>query len=139
MTATNLLDDPTVRGLVLNYRDITERALYEERLTQQAFHDALTGLPNRALFQDRLEHALRQRGQTLGLLFVDLDHFKVSTTASATTPATSSSATSRNGLPAAYATATPSPAWAVTSSPCCCRTSPTPATRWRWPRGSRAA
>jgi diguanylate cyclase (GGDEF)-like protein/PAS domain S-box-containing protein len=77
MTATDLLDDPTVRGLVLNYRDITERALYEERLTQQAFHDALTSLPNRALFQDRLEHALRQRGQTVGLLFVDLDHFKV--------------------------------------------------------------
>jgi diguanylate cyclase (GGDEF)-like protein/PAS domain S-box-containing protein len=77
LTATDLLDDPTVRGLVLNYRDITERALYEERLSQQAFHDALTGLPNRALFQDRLEHALRQRGQTVGLLFVDLDHFKV--------------------------------------------------------------
>jgi diguanylate cyclase (GGDEF)-like protein/PAS domain S-box-containing protein len=77
MTATDLLDDPTVRGLVLNYSDITERALYEERLHQQAFHDALTGLPNRALFQDRLEHALRQRGQSVGLLFVDLDHFKV--------------------------------------------------------------
>ena len=77
MTATNLLDDPTVRGLVLNYSDITERALYEERLSEQAFHDALTSLPNRALFQDRLEHALRQRGQTVGLLFVDLDHFKV--------------------------------------------------------------
>jgi diguanylate cyclase (GGDEF)-like protein/PAS domain S-box-containing protein len=77
MTATDLIDDPTVRGLVLNYRDITERARYEERLAQQAFHDALTGLPNRALFQDRLEHALRQRGQTVGLLFVDLDHFKV--------------------------------------------------------------
>jgi diguanylate cyclase (GGDEF)-like protein/PAS domain S-box-containing protein len=77
MTTTDLLGDPTVRGLVLNYRDITERALYEERLAQQAFHDALTSLPNRALFQDRLEHALRQRGQTLGLLFVDLDHFKV--------------------------------------------------------------
>jgi diguanylate cyclase (GGDEF)-like protein/PAS domain S-box-containing protein len=77
LTATDLLRDPTVRGLVLNYRDITERALYEERLSQQAFHDALTGLPNRALFQDRLEHALRQRGQTVGLLFVDLDHFKV--------------------------------------------------------------
>ena len=54
MTATNLLDDPTVRGLVLNYSDITERALYEERLSEQAFHDALTSLPNRALFQDRL-------------------------------------------------------------------------------------
>jgi diguanylate cyclase (GGDEF)-like protein len=77
MTATDLLDDPTVRGLVLNYSDITERALFEERLSQQAFHDALTGLPNRALFQDRLEHALRQRGQTVGLLVVDLDHFKV--------------------------------------------------------------
>jgi diguanylate cyclase (GGDEF)-like protein/PAS domain S-box-containing protein len=77
MTATDLLDDPTVRGLVLNYSDVTERVLYEERLAQQAFHDALTGLPNRALFQDRLEHALRQRGQTVGLLFVDLDHFKV--------------------------------------------------------------
>jgi diguanylate cyclase (GGDEF)-like protein/PAS domain S-box-containing protein len=77
MTATDLLRDPTVRGLVLNYSDITERALYEERLAEQAFHDALTGLPNRALFQDRLEHALRQRGQRVGLLFVDLDHFKV--------------------------------------------------------------
>jgi diguanylate cyclase (GGDEF)-like protein/PAS domain S-box-containing protein len=77
MTATDLLDDPTVHGLVLNYSDITERTQYEERLAQQAFHDALTGLPNRALFQDRLEHALRQRGQTVGLLFVDLDHFKV--------------------------------------------------------------
>jgi diguanylate cyclase (GGDEF)-like protein/PAS domain S-box-containing protein len=77
MTATDLLDDPTVRGLVLNYRDITERALYEERLSQQAFHDALTGLPNRALFHDRLERALQQRGKTVGLLFVDLDHFKV--------------------------------------------------------------
>jgi PAS domain S-box-containing protein len=77
MTATDLLDDATVRGLVLNYRDVTERVLYEQQLSQQAFHDALTGLPNRALFQDRLEHALRQRGQTVGLLFVDLDHFKV--------------------------------------------------------------
>jgi diguanylate cyclase (GGDEF)-like protein/PAS domain S-box-containing protein len=77
MTATDLLDDPTVRGLVLNYSDITERVQYQERLTQQAFHDALTSLPNRALFQDRLEHALRQRERTVGLLFVDLDHFKV--------------------------------------------------------------
>jgi diguanylate cyclase (GGDEF)-like protein len=77
MTATDLLRDPTVGGLVLNYRDVTERALYEARLSQQAFHDALTGLPNRALFQDRLDQALRQRGQNVGLLFVDLDHFKV--------------------------------------------------------------
>jgi PAS domain S-box-containing protein len=38
MTVTDLLDDPTVQGLVLNYRDITERALYQEQLTRQAFH-----------------------------------------------------------------------------------------------------
>jgi PAS domain S-box-containing protein len=138
VTATDLLDDATVRGLVLNYRDITERALYEQRLTQQAFHDALTGLPNRALFHDRLEHALRQRGRTVGLLFVDLDRFKWSTTASATTPVTSSSATSPSGWPAACATGTPLRASAATSSPCCCPTSPTPTRPRRWPHGSRS-
>jgi predicted signal transduction protein with EAL and GGDEF domain len=58
MTVADLLHDPTVHGLVLNYRDITERALYQEQLTQQAVHDPLTGLPNRARFQERLEFAL---------------------------------------------------------------------------------
>src|SRR6266508_1244884 len=77
MTVTDLLGNPTVQGLVLNYRDITERALYQERLTQQAFHDPLTGLANRARFFERLEHALRQRGHMVALLFIDLDRFKV--------------------------------------------------------------
>jgi diguanylate cyclase (GGDEF)-like protein/PAS domain S-box-containing protein len=77
MTVTDLLDDPTVQGLVLNYRDITERALYQERLTQQAYHDPLTGLVNCARFSERLEQALRQRGNMIGLLFVDLDRFKL--------------------------------------------------------------
>jgi diguanylate cyclase (GGDEF)-like protein/PAS domain S-box-containing protein len=77
MTVTDLLADPTVNGLVLNYSDITERALYQERLTRQAFHDTLTGLANRARFQERLEEALQQRDHTVGLLFIDLDHFKV--------------------------------------------------------------
>jgi len=76
MTITNLLHDPTVDGLVLNYRDITERALYQEQLTQQAFHDPLTGLPNRARLFERLHFALAQRGSSVGLLFVDLDEFK---------------------------------------------------------------
>jgi diguanylate cyclase (GGDEF)-like protein/PAS domain S-box-containing protein len=77
MTVTDLLADPTVSGLVLNYSDITERALYQERLTRQAFQDTLTGLANRARFQERLEDALRQRDHTVGLLFIDLDRFKV--------------------------------------------------------------
>jgi diguanylate cyclase (GGDEF)-like protein/PAS domain S-box-containing protein len=60
--------------------DITERKRVEEQLVYQAFHDPLTGLPNRALFSDRVNHALAraQRGsETIGILFLDLDNFKV--------------------------------------------------------------
>ena len=75
----NLLDDPTVRGLVLNTRDVSERKALEGRLMHQAFHDPLTGLANRALFKDRVEHALARatrRRSTVAVLFLDLDDFK---------------------------------------------------------------
>src|SRR5438270_1581474 len=75
----NLLDDPAVGGLVLNVRDITERRAAEEAMLHQAFHDALTGLPNRALFLDRLSQALARRGRRgaiAAVLFLDLDRFK---------------------------------------------------------------
>ena len=49
--------------MVVNYRDITERKALEEQLRHQAFHDALTGLANRALFLDRLGHALARAGR----------------------------------------------------------------------------
>lgn len=60
--------------------DITDRKRAEERLVHQAFHDSLTGLANRALFRDRLTHALaraRQGTERATILFVDLDNFKL--------------------------------------------------------------
>lgn len=79
-TVTNLLDNTAVRGIVVNARDVTEQAAAVRALEQQALHDALTGLPNRVLFRDRLAHALdrahRQPAQ-VAILFLDLDNFKV--------------------------------------------------------------
>ncbi|MEX2547254.1 MAG: EAL domain-containing protein [Chloroflexota bacterium] len=78
-TAKNLLNDPAVSAIVVNYRDITDRRALEEQLRYQAFHDALSGLPNRALFMDRLDHALtraRRDQSAVAVLFLDLDDFK---------------------------------------------------------------
>ena len=75
----NLLEDPAVGGLVINYRDVTMRKELEDELRHQAFHDSLTGLANRALFTDRLSHAMsrtRHDHQPLAVLFIDLDDFK---------------------------------------------------------------
>ncbi len=79
LIATNLLHDPTVGGLVLNTRDVSERKRLESQLLHQAFHDPLTGLANRALFRDRVSHSLaraRRQGQAVSVLFLDLDDFK---------------------------------------------------------------
>ena len=74
---TSLVDVPDVRGIVLNIRDVTERKQLQERLTHQAFHDGLTGLANRSLFQQRLGTALsEQSASRVAVLFCDLDGFK---------------------------------------------------------------
>jgi diguanylate cyclase (GGDEF)-like protein/PAS domain S-box-containing protein len=77
----NLLADPAVGGIVLNFRDVTERKRLEDQLQHEAFHDPLTGLANRALFADRVTHALarsaRHPQDQLAVLFLDLDDFKV--------------------------------------------------------------
>jgi PAS domain S-box-containing protein len=70
-----------IRGLVIVNRDITERKHAEEMLAHNSFHDGLTNLPNRALFTDRLQHALlrarRHSDFEFAVLFIDVDEFKV--------------------------------------------------------------
>jgi len=76
---TSLLHDENVRGIVLNTRDISERKAFEEQLQHQAFHDSITNLANRALFRDRVQHALERQArdaQPISVLFMDLDDFK---------------------------------------------------------------
>jgi diguanylate cyclase (GGDEF)-like protein/PAS domain S-box-containing protein len=79
IVGSNLLADPAVHGLALNFRDISERKALEEQLRQLAFHDPLTLLANRSLFRDRVQHAmtLAQRGHhQVAVMFLDLDNFK---------------------------------------------------------------
>lgn len=79
-TLTNLIDDEAVGGIVINARDVTERKRLEAEVTHQAFHDTLTGLPNRALFLDRLTHALLRSSRapaSVAVLFLDIDNFKI--------------------------------------------------------------
>ena len=76
---TDLLHDEHVRGIVLNSRDISERKAFEEQLAHQAFHDPVTKLANRALFSDRVQHALMRAGRgvpEIAVMFIDLDDFK---------------------------------------------------------------
>jgi diguanylate cyclase (GGDEF)-like protein/PAS domain S-box-containing protein len=76
---TNLIDEPSVRGIVLTSRDVTERQLLSDELAHRATHDPLTDLPNRAVVADRLGAALSRslREDTpVGLCYIDLDRFK---------------------------------------------------------------
>jgi diguanylate cyclase (GGDEF)-like protein/PAS domain S-box-containing protein len=77
---SDLRHEGTVGGLVLTLRDVTAQHELSEELKRQAYHDALTGLPNRAYFTREAAAALEAAhavGRTAGVLFVDLDDFKV--------------------------------------------------------------
>ena len=77
---TNLTHEPAVAGIVLTARDIEDRKAFELQLTQRAFFDPLTGLPNRLLLYDRLKQALvraMRRRRAVALMFIDLDNFKL--------------------------------------------------------------
>ena len=76
---SNLMDDPAIAGLALNFRDVSERKALEEQLRKLAFHDPLTLLANRSLFWNRVEHALtlaQRSQQRVAVMFLDLDNFK---------------------------------------------------------------
>ena len=76
----NLLDDPVVSGVVLTTRDVSDRRDLEDQLRHQAFHDSLTGLPNRALFMERVAqaHARQPESQdVLAVVYIDLDNLKI--------------------------------------------------------------
>ena len=78
-TIANLLGGDAVDGMVATFRDVTEQRNLERQLSHRAFHDELTGLANRALFLDRMDHALRvtrPKHDPVVVLFVDLDDFK---------------------------------------------------------------
>jgi diguanylate cyclase (GGDEF)-like protein/PAS domain S-box-containing protein len=79
VTGRNLLADPMINGVLINYRDITDRKELESQLRDLAFKDSLTSLANRTLFIDRVDHALTRRERTsapISVLFLDVDDFK---------------------------------------------------------------
>ncbi len=79
VVVTNLVGGSAVDGIVATFRDVTEQRNLERQLSHRAFHDELTGLANRALFLDRMDHALRivrPQADPVVVLFVDLDDFK---------------------------------------------------------------
>jgi diguanylate cyclase (GGDEF)-like protein len=77
--ASPILADGRVDGVVVAFRDISERKGFEEQLTRQALFDSLTDLPNRALFEDRVRQAIRgaeRKRSPFAVLLMDLDRFK---------------------------------------------------------------
>jgi len=76
----NLLHEPSVGAIVLNYRDVSQRKETEKQLEYRAHYDALTGLPNRLLFRDRLVNSLahaRRNRVGVAVMYLDVDHFKL--------------------------------------------------------------
>jgi diguanylate cyclase (GGDEF)-like protein/PAS domain S-box-containing protein len=78
-TASAVISDGAPSGAVIAFRDITERKAFEDELHQRACYDSLTGLANRRLLVERLDHALRRSAldrKVHALIFVDVDRFK---------------------------------------------------------------
>jgi diguanylate cyclase (GGDEF)-like protein/PAS domain S-box-containing protein len=76
----NLLQEPSVGAIVINYRDVSQRKETEKQLEYRAYYDSLTSLPNRLLFRDRLVNSLAHAHRNrvgLAVMYLDVDHFKL--------------------------------------------------------------
>jgi diguanylate cyclase (GGDEF)-like protein/PAS domain S-box-containing protein len=76
----NMLHEPSVGAIVLNYRDVSQRKQTEKQLEYRAHYDSLTGLPNRLLFRDRLVNSLAAAHRNrvgVAVMYLDVDHFKL--------------------------------------------------------------
>ncbi len=78
--AQNMLREPSVGAIIVNFRDVTQRRMTEKQLEYRAHYDPLTDLPNRVLFSDRVVNGLaqaRRHHSGLAIMYLDLDHFKL--------------------------------------------------------------
>ena len=118
-------------GTVTTHHDITEQRRSEAKIAHMALHDTLTGLPNRVLLNERLEHALRRvkRGEIVAIHLLDLDHFKTVNDTLGPPGGRQAPADGRRSPARRWcARRTRSRAWAATSSPSSRRQSRSPPT-----------
>ncbi|MFC4321377.1 sensor domain-containing protein [Litchfieldia salsa] len=77
--SNNLMDDPDIRGIVINFHDVTEMRQAQQEIQYMAYHDHLTGLPNRRFFEERLQEELtaaKKNKSQLAVMLLDIDRFK---------------------------------------------------------------
>ncbi len=126
-------NDGSYIGPMLTWALVTKEVEAENRIRQLAHYDTLTGLANRTNFREQLDARLAAPEARLGLLYIDLDGFKLVNDTKGTGPETRCSNGSRSGCARSVtAPAWPSRGWAATNSPCSCRTT-MPIARRRWP------
>ena len=77
VTCRDLRGEDSVRGVVVTLRDVSEQRRLEHELTRWAFHDTLTGLPNRRFFDDRVAQVVATERGITGAIVIDLDNFKL--------------------------------------------------------------